>query len=405
MNRSKNEPLEPSARNQLTWRRRDAGAVVAGGEDAAVDGHVHRALDQDRHAVGRDDRGRDVGATAASARSAGRPTKPVSLSMLMVRAAARADGVGLGDRPADRAQEGDGHRGRAGVRVLQQVVEIEGAGGGAFGEVPGRRRLLDRRLGVAAEAVAVPGHRAVDDHRLVALDRGREGDVLEAGDRLGVDRGAAARGDRQDLLDLGAGVALEAQHHGGEVDARIEQRDAIVEERAGRSFGEEAGEVAGRMRVVGALLGVGEAVAIRIRGGVVAVRVGAELRLPVVVEAVAVGVDAGEAAREAVDERVGGAQRAGRRIGRGAGGEHAADAVDGDAAALVVVAAAQIRGVGERRVRRSRAQRRTCRGCRRCAAAPAGSAACRARTSGRRRSTCRTAFSARARPRSLRVPP
>ena len=49
-------------------RRGDAGAVVAGGEDAAVDGHVHRALDQDRHAVGRDDRRRDVGASAASAR-------------------------------------------------------------------------------------------------------------------------------------------------------------------------------------------------------------------------------------------------------------------------------------------------------------------------------------------------
>ena len=64
------------------------------------------------------------------------------------------------------------------------------------------------------------------------------------------------------------------------------------------------------MRVVGALLGVGEAVAIGIRGGVVGLRVGAELRLPVVVEAVAVGVDAGEAARDAVDERVRRAQRA-----------------------------------------------------------------------------------------------
>ena len=66
----------------------------------------------------------------------------------------------------------------------------------------------------------LPSHvivRSTTTDWLLSID-GREGGVLEADDRLGVDRGAAARRNRQDLLDLGAGVALEAQDHGGDVE-------------------------------------------------------------------------------------------------------------------------------------------------------------------------------------------
>ena len=49
------------------------------------------------------------------------------------------------------------------MRILQQVVEVERAVRRAFREIPRRRQLRGGGFGVAAEAVGVPRHRAIED--------------------------------------------------------------------------------------------------------------------------------------------------------------------------------------------------------------------------------------------------
>ena len=97
MNIEKKPPVDPSARNQFS-----DGAVTPALLWPPLNAllprvEIHRALDDDRHAVGRGDLGRDVG----------RPQGLVFLVDPDGEAAAGADAVGLDDRRARRPQVAD----------------------------------------------------------------------------------------------------------------------------------------------------------------------------------------------------------------------------------------------------------------------------------------------------------
>ena len=212
------------------------GALVAGPEQLPADGSVHGALDDDRHAVGDGDRGRDFGSGQGGVLLI-HPDRP---------SAARRHRVGLQERRRGRRQQiahGDGG-GRV-ARILEQVKEIEARDGGALGQHPRRLRGREAGLGVAAVAGAVPGHGAVREERLVGLDhRGELGLWQPQG--LGIEGDALVAGERDGRGDLGGGRRLEAHGGGGRLAGGIEQGQLRVEEGAGGALGEVAREVAGR---------------------------------------------------------------------------------------------------------------------------------------------------------------
>ena len=151
MNRSKYVPVAPSARNQLVGRCGDADAVVAGGEHAALSRHVHRPLDQDRHAVVE-----TIFAETSVFFSGARSWPPTKRLVVDVDGApaARGHGVALRQRTATGRREADRHLRRIGVRVLQQVVQVERSGRSRLPEIPGGGgRSLDVRRGCRSRPV------------------------------------------------------------------------------------------------------------------------------------------------------------------------------------------------------------------------------------------------------------
>ena len=135
---------------------------------------------------------------------------------------------------------------RRGVRVLDQVEEVEVRVRGALGEVPGRRRRRQARLGVAAVAGASPRSSCGRRRRAVRFDDRRELGGLEAGTSLAssVARAVAASGSRR--LHDGAVERQEPEQDDGRRVADVGEREPAVERRDGRALGEVAAVGAGR---------------------------------------------------------------------------------------------------------------------------------------------------------------
>ncbi len=117
---------------------------------------------------------------------------------------------------AGRQQVGDLDLGRLGIRVLNQVEQVEVAERCALGEVPPRGRARqDPALGVAAVGAVTPGHRAIDHDLHVGLHQRRELGGLEAGHLVHVDGRAAHRRHDPVVADRRPIAALEARRARG----------------------------------------------------------------------------------------------------------------------------------------------------------------------------------------------
>ena len=185
-------------------------------------------------------------------------------------------------RPRLRRQPvGDRHRGESaaeqvlhrdrrldGVRVLQQVEQLEPVDGRALGEVPRGGGRGHRGLGVAAVGRRVPGHRPIDDHRLIGLDDRGELLVGQAGDRRHVERASRKRRERHEATDdrvlprdvghAAGALAEEANQDDGRGLAGIEQGEARVERPDGGALGQVARVAPERVRALLVLLQVRE---------------------------------------------------------------------------------------------------------------------------------------------------
>ena len=317
----------PFREEPVQRRRRHAGAVVPALERLAPRVEVHRALDDDRHAVGRRDLRRHVG----------RPQGLVFLIDPDGEAAAGADGVGLDDRRARRLQVADADVGRGAAGVQDQVEQVEVPVRRALGEVPARRGLLDGGLHVCGISISIgarPAHEAIEHDHRVRFQRRRERGAVQRRDRGGVDRGPRPRRHRDVVPGGAAGGVDERQQDARRARLRVGDGEAGGEEAVADALGQVALERAARMRAGRLLGGVGPAVRIGIPGGAVGARggVGVEAvqRLPLVGQAVAVAVGrgarrvgegAGERRRLAARQRDADVARAG-----GAGRRHGRDA-------------------------------------------------------------------------------
>ena len=206
-----------------------------------------------------------------------------------------------------------------GLRVLQQVEQLEAEHGGPFGEEPRRAGRGAGRLGVAAVDAGriAPGHQPIDDDRLGALDDGRE---RRRRGRWRASRVVTrVRAGTQRHAPLAAAVAgVEADRDIGPDAAGVGDRDRVVKNDARRAFGEVARRRGQRIRAGGEFLGVGQAVARRDH------RPGrrrrslrcpperpGRSRLPVVVEAVGVDVQPRRERRDDDGETAGARARTG----------------------------------------------------------------------------------------------
>ena len=180
--------------------------------------------------------------TSVAASALPRPGKSTWFTQMFVRRLGRKH-VGLLERRAAWTQEPHADLRLDRSRVLQEIEQVEPADRRAFGEIPGEGRRRDRRLGVCAISVChVPGHRPIDDERVVRLDRGRKLGAGQTRDRLEIHRHAPAGGHRYLRADGAGAAAREGEGCRRGCVARVQQRQARVEERGGRTLGEIARE-------------------------------------------------------------------------------------------------------------------------------------------------------------------
>ena len=200
----------------------------------------------------------------------------------------------MGGAGGEQEPDADARR-RGQARVLDQVEQVEEPVRRSLGQIPPQGRRGHAAFGVGAAARRlIPAHGPIDDDVGVRLDDRRDVGRSQPRQRLEVDGAARARRHDDDVRHGHAVLREEAEQHAGRHHAGVGQGDAGREERPGRALREIPRVEPAGMRPIQAFLGVGAAVAVPVLRGVAGIgRRQAELRLPVVGDAVAILIDAG----------------------------------------------------------------------------------------------------------------